>query len=187
MGCAATYAKSLEQRWAVQFRTRPPEEERLKGIVLRNCRTFLLLAEYKDFEYNGISLLPKRYIARCRDGAFEHCGNEIIRQNGQHKKARLPQWLQKCDSLPAFFYFAKKHGFWPSVEARASGKSPEAFFIGSIEAVWEKSVDIRCYDAAGEWEDTYIIAYDNIYKISVDSIYGRHFNRYRKKKDRNVS
>ncbi len=69
----------------------------------------------------------------------------------------------------------KKH-VWPIIETVQKNRS--SLYIGPLTKVDGKEFKIYCYDAKGKWEGNYKLQYQNIFKIEINSKYGRHFNEY---------
>lgn len=180
MSLASEYSKSLEGRWHIRLRTIHPDGDNLDGVVTGIKRRFIVLREEKDFEFDGVVVLPKKVIRGYRDGRFEQCANRIIRANGEVKKARGPGWLEKCESLQDVLRGLKRRDIWPAVEILSGDKSRKesAFYLGPITEVSSKSFVLRCYDAAGQWEKEYDLCVSEIFKVEFDSAYCTHFNRY---------
>jgi hypothetical protein len=82
MSLASKYRKSLDQRWCLRFNTVHPRGDAHDGIVVHIARTFIVLREERDFELDGLIVLPKSAMKSCRDNKFEACHNLILRESG---------------------------------------------------------------------------------------------------------
>lgn len=100
MSLASKYKKSLEKHWALRFKTIHPDSDNYDGVVTHIKSDFIVLREKQDFEFDGVIILPRRVIKGYRDNRYESCSNQILQQNGAIKKARVPRWFDKCESIP---------------------------------------------------------------------------------------
>lgn len=180
MKVSEKYSKSLENKWVTRFKTIHPDGDNCDGVVLAVKRSFLVIKEATDFEFDGTIILPKRVVRGYRDSEFEQCYNDVIRSNGQIKNIAIPDWLHKCSSVPEVLDQLKSHDMWPGVETLFDEGKGSAFYLGPILETREHSFSINCYDAAGRWEKVYDLKYDEIFRIEFDSKYCNHFNNYMK-------
>ena len=177
--------KSLENKWCVCFKTSHPDKDALDGVVICNKSEFIALREEVDFEFEGVVIIPKRFIKKVRDGKYDKCCNEIIRQNGEIEKINAPNWIDSCDNLNQLFTSLKQYEIWAGIEIVFDKEKKSAFYIGPITRVGAKNFYIKCYDAAGKWEKEYKLSYKEIFKIEFDSRYCNHFNNFMKSKEGN--
>ena len=181
MSIAGKYRKSLDENWCLRFKTRHPEGDPYDGIVTQIKRSFIVLREEQDFDLDGINIFPKKSICGYRDGEYERCCNEILRENGALRKARSPNWMNKCETLPDVIKELKKRDIWPGVESIFNGSSDTAFYIGPITCTADDHFNLRCYDAAGKWEQEYKLIYNEIFRIEIDSKYCSRFSAHMRK------
>lgn len=174
------YNQSLTEKWYMRFRTRHPDGDNYDGIITHIKRTFIILQEERDFELDGIIALPRRVIKGVRDGKYEQCGNQILRQNGSIKKLRAPGWLDACETIPQLLSAMMRRHIWPCIETLFNQGTESAFYLGPLTRIAEDSFYLNCYDAAGKWEKIYRLPYENVFKIEFDSKYCKHFNAYMK-------
>jgi hypothetical protein len=78
--------KSLEKKWRVRFKTTNPDKDNYDGVVICNKDDFIVLQQEESFEFDGLVIIPKKFIKNVRDGKYEKCCNEILVQNGQLEK-----------------------------------------------------------------------------------------------------
>lgn len=185
MNLEQKFDKSLKNNWFILFETLHPDGDSYDGVVTHNKSDFIALREEKDFELDGIVIIPKKFIKKIRDGKFEKCGNAIIRQNGEIEKISAPDWIEACENVGQLIKALKRKGIWAAVEIVFDDQTASAYYIGPITRAGARDFDIRCYDAAGQWEKEYTISYDEVFRIEIDSKYSNHFNRYMKSKDGN--
>lgn len=180
MSLAQKYSKSLNEQWCLRFNTRHPEGDNYAGIVTHIKPDFIVLREERDFELDGLVVLPKKFIKGCRDGRFERCQNQILRENGAIKKLRAPRWLDGCATLPQLFAALMQRDIWPGVETIFNQGADSAFYLGPITRLTDDHFFLKSYDAAGKWEKNYALAYDEVFRVEFDSKYCNHFNAYMK-------
>jgi hypothetical protein len=184
MSIAGKYRKSLDEKWCLRFKTRHPDGDSYDGVVTQIKRDFIVLREAIDFDFDGIIILPKKFIKGYRDGRYEQCYNEILRENGILRKTYSPKWLIACETLPEVMEELRKRDIWPGVEIIFNGDSETAFYLGPVTSATDDYFYLKSYDAAGKWEKEYKLAYDEIFMIELDSSYCNRFNTHmRKRKD----
>ena len=173
---------SMNEQRVVRFKTRHPDGDNYDGVIVHIGRTFVVLREVRDLEVNGIILLPKRVIRGVRDGKFEACQSRILRQFGGLKRIKVPAWLPRCQTITDVFANLKRRSVWPGIETLRDDGST-AFYLGPLKDVSVENVSIRCYDAAGQWEKTYHLPLQDVFRIEFDSKYCNLFNRYMQGKE----
>ena len=174
------YDKSLAERWCMRFKTTHPDGDSYAGIVTHVKPGFIVLREEESFELDGVIILPKRSVKGVRDGKYDRCCNEVLRQNGALKRLRPARWLDSSETLPQVIASMMRRGVWPAVETVPERGEDGALYIGPISEAGSDRFSIWCYDAAGSWEKEYELGYDEIFRIEFDSKYCNHFNRYMK-------
>lgn len=184
MSLAAVYKNSLRNKWVVRFKTKHPHKDCYDGIVVKNEDNFIIIARFDNFEFNGITILTKRFISGYRNGDFENCANKIIRLNGHFKKVKIPAWLNDCEILEDVFKNLKKRKVWPGVEILFDNAKDSAFYIGPILGGNSQGFWLHCYDAAGEWEKEYFLSFKEVLKVDITDKYCDHFNKFMKSKKR---
>jgi hypothetical protein len=165
----------------MRFKTRHPDGDNFDGVVVHIGRTFIVLREEIDFEFDGIVLLPKKAIRSVRDGKFESCWNEILQENGALSRMKVPSWVARCETVQDFLRTLQKWSIWPAIEMLFDDGST-ALYLGPIESVSDDGFSTKCYDAAGQWENGYSFRWSEIFKVEFDSRYCNHFNRYMRAK-----
>lgn len=176
------FHKSLDDRWFMRFRTRHPEGDDYDAVILHVAQQFVIMREVDDFEFDGIIVLPKKFIRGVRDGKFERCANEILRQNGELKRLKVPSWIAGCATIKDLLTTLMKRSTWPAIEMLFDDGST-ALYLGPVESVSVEGFKTQCYDAAGEWENGYWFRWDELFRIEFDSRYCKHFNRYMRAKN----
>lgn len=177
--------KSLEKKWGVRFKPTHPDKDNYDGVVICNKDDFIVLRQEEDFEFDGVVIIPKKFIKNIRDGKYEKCCNEILRQNGQLEKITVPDWIFECENLNQVLSSLKNLDIWAAVETVSSKNS--AFYIGPITKVGRKKFNLYCYNAAGKWESEYTLPINEIFKIEFDNKYCNHFNDYMQSKAEEVT
>jgi len=174
------YSKSLKDKWVTRFITNHPDEDNYDGVVMSISKSFIVIKEAKDFEFDGTVILPKKTIRGYRDSKFEQCYNSILRKNGQFKNLKTPDWMTNCTSIRDIIHELMRHNVWPGIEVLLDEEKESAFYIGPIVETLKNSFSIKCYNAAGEWENVYRIDYKDIFRMEFDSKYCNYFNDYMK-------
>ncbi len=178
MGLGKKYRKSLAKQWAMRFKTHHPDGDFYYGIVTHIKPNFIALTELRDFEFDGVEILLKKFVKGYRDGKYEKCTNELIRESGEITKFQPLQWLDKCESIRAVIGQLYEQGIWPGIERLYDKGKKSAFYIGPITEVAKTYFALYCYDAAGYWESNYKLKYRDICRINFGDRYSRNFNAY---------
>ena len=180
MSLSIKYKKSKEQQWALRFRTCHPESDNYDGVVTHIERSFIVMRETYNFDFDGVLVLPKRVLKGCRDGKHEKCYNRILRFNGNIKNAVTPKWLNSCQSVQDVLKQLKSRDIWPCIEIlfELDGKIETDFFIGPIVRIEDDKFWIHDYDVTGNWGQEYDIDFCDILKIEFNNKYSTEFNKY---------
>ncbi len=180
MSLIAAYKKSFNNKRLIRFRTKHPEGDSFGfyGIVLEEKDSYIILAQERDFEFDGLVLLPKKVIKGYRDSKFEDCSNKIIRHNKAINKLNLPKWLTQCHEIQDVLKEIKDRDIWPIIEIIFDHGKESALYIGPISDVNNNIFNICGYDAAGKWGKICKLNVDEIFKIEINSLYAKHFNHF---------
>lgn len=178
MGLGKKYRKSLAKQWAMRFKTRLPDDDYYDGIVTHIKSKFIVLQEEIGFEFDGVEILPKKFIRGFRDGKYEKCSNKLIRESGEITKLQPLQWLDKCESIRAVIGQLYEQGIWPGIEWLCNNGKKSSFYLGPITAVKKKCFALHHYDGAGYWVKNYRFEYQDIGRIVIEDRYSRNFNAY---------
>jgi len=182
MSLILKYKKSLNEQWRMRFKTKHPDGDNFDGVITHIKPNFIVLREEEAFEFDGIIILSKKFIVGFRDGKYEQCANQILRENGAIKKLRVPRWLDSCETIPQALATMMRRDIWPGVEVIFNEGHDSAFYLGPITRIDDEQFSIKSYDAAGKWEKNYKLDYDEIFRIEFDSKYCNHFNAHMKSK-----
>ncbi|HEX8127910.1 MAG TPA: hypothetical protein VF527_02335 [Pyrinomonadaceae bacterium] len=167
----------------MRFKTRHPDGNSFDGVIAHLKHSFVVLREEREFEFDGVVILAKKFVKGFRDGKYERCANQILRENGAIKKLRVPRWLDSCETIPQALATMMRRDIWPAVEIVYNEGRDSAFYLGVITGVEDEQFSIKSYDAAGKWEKNSTLDYDEIFKIEFDSRYCKHFNAHMKSKN----
>lgn len=174
----AKLEKSLTEKWRFRLKTNHPDGDSYDGLVTHIKPKFIVLREDVDFRFDSIVILPKKRITGYRDGKYERCANELMRENGEMDKSVTPEWLDAVDTLPELLAELGRRDIWPIVKAVYQRGARTAFYLGPIIRVGKKRFRLHCYDAAGKWEGEYSISFQEIFAVEFDSHYAKAFNDY---------
>lgn len=177
--------KSLARNWSIRVKTKDQIGDNYDGVILNIKENFIALREERDFEFDGIIILVKKFIKSCRDGKIEKCCNEILKINGAIQKIDKPEWLNDCENIKQVLEKMMERDIWPGVETlfKLNKKVQTAFYLGPITNCDKMSFFLKCYDVAGKWEKVYEINYDEVFRIEFDSKYCNRFNHYMKNRN----
>jgi hypothetical protein len=184
MSLAQKYRKSREQHRFIRLKTRHPDGDNYDGVVTDIKRRFIVLREARDFEFDGLIVLPKKIIKGYRDGPFEACYNEILRKNRRLGDAKSPHWLASCNTISDVIGQLHRRDIWPAVVILTGDGCDWEFFIGPILRATNKGFNILPYDANGTWKPEHEIEYDEILRLEFDSRYVNAFNAFMRAKGR---
>jgi len=143
---------------------------------MANHKNLIILHEEENFELKGIVVLPRHNIKSLRDNKYDKCGNSILRHNGQINFLSRSRWIRQLKSIRQTIEELHKRRIWPGIETVTGNDS--AYFLGPIVDTTQRSFNLHCYDAAGQWEDIYKITYKEVFAIEFWNAYTRHFNEY---------
>lgn len=182
MSLSEKLKKSLYEKWCMRFKISVAEVEEWDGIVVHIGRDFVAISQEYDFEVDGLMIFPKRVLKGYRDDRFERCFNEILRENGQIKKAVAPKWLTNCTRLVDALQYCYHKDIWPAIDIVYEEKG--LLYLGPLVDVNEKELKIYGYDADGSWEMVYTLSLKEICRVEINSRYCRTFNNFMRKRPR---
>lgn len=166
----------------MRFKTKHPDGDGYDGVITHIKPDFIVLREKESFEFDGVVIFPKKFIASYRDGKYDRCTNQILRENGAIKKLKTPRWLDSCETIPQVLATMMQRDIWPAVEIIFNEGRDSDFYLGRITRLDDAQFSIKSYDAAGKWEKTFKLDYEEIFKIEFDSKYCQYFNAHMKSK-----
>jgi hypothetical protein len=178
MSLKKKFQKSLEQQWRLRFKTNHPDGTTFDGVVTHVKPRFIVMREDNDFRFDGVVILPKRSITGYRDGKYERCANDLMRENGEMAKCVVPAWLDATETLSGVIDELARRDIWPTVETLYQKGTKSAFYIGPITRLAKKRFNLYQYDSAGKWERDYEISYQEVFRIEFDNHYSNAFNDY---------
>lgn len=147
------------------------------GYLIENISPFLLIHQQEEFNLNGFSIIRKDQFDSIRYGKFEKAIENILLKEEISNKDLKPEFDLDLTSWASIFSSLKKADRHVIIECEHKGY----FFIGKIEKVKKKSLELRYYDAAGLWEkETTKIKYKKITIVKFDERYTKTFRKYLK-------
>lgn len=182
MTLAQKYQQSKDRCASLRLKTSHPDGDSYDGVVVGNMRRFIVLRAEYGFEFDGLLVFPKKVIKGYRDGKFERCCTQILRNNGQMNRLEPPSWLTQSTSIFHVLRELMHRDIWPAIEVVINDGKESVFYLGPIVYVNEDEVILHGYSADGEWEKSYEISHDEIFRIEFDSKYCNHFNEFIKTK-----
>lgn len=161
------------------------EQGDIDGIVLHYNRSLVVLQVEDDFELHGVSFIRRSAIREIRDSEYDACCREILEHNGQLAKLSRARWLKSvCAMRDAVEQIRSRH-IWPGVEVGGPDEDT-IYYLGPVTSIRRSDFSIFCYDAAGNWEKNYEVAFGDVFLVSIWDRYATHFNAFMKTKKRPV-
>ena len=56
MTLSNVYKKSIKKRWQIKINTKHPDGDSYYGLVLKETRSFIVMASFSELEYDGITV-----------------------------------------------------------------------------------------------------------------------------------
>jgi len=148
------------------------------GILLQNERLFITVQQIASFEFDGIVVIPKKWVKSVRNGKYERCLNAILREVVYVKGLSVGEPFKGLNSIREIVTRLRKENIWPAIEVLY--KQEASLYVGPITDISTRTFRVNCYDATGAWEREYELDYKDIFKIEIDTKYVRHFNSFMK-------
>lgn len=168
---------SKDKKHTIRMHTKHPDEETYDGVVLGLSNSLVVFQDTSEFAFEGVSIMPRKWLTKIRDGDFEETYDKVLRHHGELKKLNRKKWVNELTSVKAAIAAIQAKGIWPSIEAY-DGKNDTAMFLGPITEVQSSKFTIYAYDANGNWEQEYDIKYSEVYCIQLFNQYTDRFNEY---------
>ncbi len=183
MTIAQKYQKSKDECLSLRLKTSRPDGDAYDGFVVEIKRRFIVLETVNDLEIDGIMVFPKRFIKGYRDGKFEKCNNQILRDNNQIERLQSPSWLAQCNSIRDVLEELKRRDIWPAVEIVFNDGEDSGFYLGPVVLIDKDIFELINFSADGEWDQVYEIEYGEVFRIEFNSKYCNHFNAFMRAKE----
>ena len=164
-GCKLTLSSEIEE-----------DEEIYHGYIIKLTSNYACLWLVTDWHYDGILILPIRYITDITYGKYEKTYHRILKSEGALKDMSKPKWLN-VGSFKSAFKSLMKNEKIVTVESRLLDINE--FVIGNVVDLTDKEVHIKGFDAAAKWRDgVYKIPYKEITSLKFDDEYSSVFKKY---------
>ena len=154
-----------------------PDGDSYDGVVLGLSSSIVVFQDTSDFAFEGVSIIPRKWMTEIRDGSLEECYDKILRHHGEMKNLNRIKWVNELTSVKGAIEAIHKKGIWPAIEA-LDGKQKTSMFLGEIKRIHSRKFSILAYDAEGNWEHEYDIKYSEVFCIQLFSQYTDRFNDY---------
>ncbi len=171
-------AKSKLERWLIRLETSHPDGNTFDGVVLAFTKDLIVLRAERDFEFDGIQVLARKFVTGFRDGRVERCHNQILERERESRRIELPRWMGSLETIAQVVATLKNRDIWPIVEIIFDNGNDSAFYLGPLLKIRDTEFTLRCYDGAGKWEKGYEIANDEVLRIEFGDKYSNTFNAY---------
>ena len=157
------------------FRKFKKTSENIYGYIVENKSPFLLIHKNEEFNLNGFSIIRKDQVDSIRYDKFEKTIENILLKEEISNQDLTPKFELDLTSWESIFSSLKKADRHVIIEYESKGY----FFIGRIEKVNKKSLELRYYDASGLWEkETTKIKYKKITIVKFEDRYIEVFRKY---------
>ena len=153
------------------------DNEAIVGFPIKLSDDFLLMTNIFDFYDDGYTIVKTSDISEAYSKESDEFYEMIcISENLLKKADECP--ISSVKSMKDILSGLSKEDFFIVVECE---KSEDAFFIGKIKSIDENKVVMQSFDALGKWHDeTDIIKYDDITKITFLDRYSKMYFKYMK-------
>jgi hypothetical protein len=138
------------------------------------------MREERNFVFDGIQVLARKFVTGYRDGRVERCHNQMLARERNSRRLELPRWMEPLQTIPQVVATLKKRDIWPIVEIVFDNGKEAAFYLGPLLKIGASEFTIRCYDGAGKWEKGYEITHDEVMRIEFGDTYSNTFNAFMK-------
>jgi hypothetical protein len=175
------FQELVDLKRAVTITPKYPPYDTCLGFPLAVTEEMLLMHEIVEFHLSGYSIMPIYEIRSVRSKKAERTIERIFEAEGLMKKVGLAD-IPPMNDWPDLFQYFKRAGKLIQVEyfdTPEPGFSDEAFAVGRITGLSNRSVAVLNFDTSGNWEsEATVIAYDNIKRVRFDTEYINVFAKY---------
>lgn len=172
-----TLQNSKDKKHVIKMFTTHPDGDSYNGVILGMSKSIAVFQDTSEFDFEGVSILPRKWITEIRDGEFEDCYDKVLRHYGEMKKLNRKKWINELTSIKEAIKAIHEKKIWPAIEA-FDGDKTTSYFLGPITDIRDKKFTINAYDATGEWEQEYDIKYSEVFCIQLFNQYAERFNSY---------
>jgi len=175
------FQELVDLKRAVTITPKYPPYDTAMGFPLAVSEEMLLMHEIVEFHLAGYSIMPIYEIRAVRSKKAERMVEKIFEGEGLMGRIGIADVPPLNDWPELFQYFrrAQKLVQVEHFDTVEPGFSDEAFTVGKITGLSARSVAIRNFDTAGQWDsEATVIAYDNIKRIRFDNEYINIFSKY---------
>lgn len=155
---------AIENRIPIHIDLAPNRDEMYSGISLKSNRKINILVSYneEDREFDGYAIIRDYEINKFRYWDDAELG-EIQNNNYKDFENKLP--INKMKSFfDCLFHLKDK-----ALITIFTEEDDESFYVGRIEELSEKEVNMKLMNESAEWVENYKIAIDQITYIGFDS------------------
>src|SRR5436190_84165 len=83
-------------------------------------------------KFDGVVILPKRWIKSIRDEDHDEIANQILRFSGMINNLRVLEWLDSCETIYQLLNALKEREIWPAIEILFGKERKSALYIGPL-------------------------------------------------------
>lgn len=171
----------VELKRAVTVTPKYPPYDTTLGFAIGISEEMLLLHEMVEFHLSGYAAMPIEEIRAVRSKKAERTMERIFEAEGLLDKVGadpipplndwpdLLRWLRDQKQLVQVEFF----------ETMDPGYTDEAFAVGKITGLTNRSVGVLNFSTSGQWDlETTVIGYEKIKRVRWGTEYIRVFSKY---------
>jgi len=146
------------------------------GIPLSVSRSLVAILNLDEFHFNGCRVLRLEDVVKIRRGRFETTQQRILKSTGALSDLDAFQWL-RIESWRSLLQCLKDRRACVCISCGLI--KVNVFAIGEINGLADKSVQLKSFDAHGQWcKPKHRIAYSDITEILFGDEYSVTFNEF---------
>lgn len=173
--------ESKNKQHTIRLYTSHPDGDAYDAVVLAISKSIIVFQDTSDFKFEGVSILPRKWLTKIRNSKLEKCYDKVLRLHGEMQNLNRKKWVNELTSTKSTIEKIYSKGIWPSIEV-FDGKKKSAMFLGPITEIHSKKFAIFAYDATGKWEREYDIKYSEVFCIQLFNQYTDRFNKFMQSK-----
>ena len=171
----------VELKRAVTVTPKYPPYDTALGFAIGISEEMILLHEIVEFHLAGYSAMPIEEIRNVRSKKAERTVERIFQAEGWLPKVGIDP-MPPLNDWPDLFRFLRDQKKMVQVEffdTPEPGYTDEAFVVGKITGLSNRSVAVMNFDHSGTWDsETTVIGYDKIKRLRWDTEYINVFSKY---------
>jgi len=156
------------------------DSDEYTGIPLRISTSLVAILDLAEFHFNGCRVLRLEDVVKIRRSRFETTQQKILKSIGALSDLDAFQWL-RIESWRSILQCLKNRRACVCISSGLI--EVNVFAIGEIYGLADKSVQLKSFDAHGQWcKPKHRIAYSDITEVLFGDEYSITFNEFMKKR-----